>query len=567
MKVIIIGGVAGGASAAARLRRLDEQAEIIIFERSGYVSYANCGLPYYIGGVITDEAELTLKTPASFRSRFNVDVRVHHEVTAIDPAVKSVTVRDLESGRVFEESYDRLLLAPGAKPIVPPLPGIESRRVFTLRTVEDTLRIRRFIDERHPKSAVILGGGNIGIEAAENLRRLGMEVVIVERLPQLLRTLDSDMASLVHAEMRDNGVVLRLGSEAAGFEETDSGIRMLLKGGEALEADMVLLAVGVSPDAALARSAGLALGLRGSILVNDRMETSVPDIYAAGDAVQIKNAVSGQDALISLAGPANRQGRIAADNMAGFDSRYRGALGSSVTQIFRLTAACTGLTASAAADAGFDFERIVLSPQSHATYYPGAKSLTLKLVYEKQSLRLLGAQVVGYDGADKRLDVLATAIRAGFRADELGDLDLCYAPPYSSAKDPINLAGFMIENIATGKVRQVHWDELPSLPEGVTLLDTRTPSEYEAGHAEGFINLQLDELRGRLGELDRSKPVVVMCQTGLRSYIACRMLTQAGFDCRNFSGGYRFYAAVTKDMKPDESSYPCGQIKKNQKGS
>lgn len=560
MKVVIIGGVAGGASAAARLRRLDERAEIIVFERSGFVSYANCGLPYYIGGTIAEKRELTLQTPESFWNRFRIRVKTKHEVLAIDPAAKTVAVKDLSTGKTFTESYDKLVLSPGAMPTRPPLPGIDSEKIFSLRTVEDTLRIHDYVRREKPQSAVLVGGGYIGIEVAENLRELGLDVTIVQRPKQLMNTLDYDMATFVHAKLREKGIRLELGRSVSGFEERDGQILTLIDGQDPLPADLVLLAIGVTPDSGLAKQAGLALGIKGSIVVNDRMETSVPDIYAVGDAVQVKHAVTGRDALIALAGPANKQGRIAADNICGLDSRYRGSQGSSIIKVFDLTVASTGLTEKAAASAGIDTDCVVLSPGSHASYYPGARPMTMKVVFEKQTFRLLGAQIAGGEGVDKRIDVLAVALHAGMRADELKDLDLAYAPPYSSAKDPVNMAGFMVENLKRGLVKQWHWDEEPSLARdgSITLLDVRTSAEYERGHIDGFRNIPVDELRERLGELDRDKPLYVICQSGLRSYIACRILAQEGFDCRNFSGGYRFYAAVTKERGMGSCATPCG---------
>lgn len=560
MKVVIIGGVAGGASAAARLRRLDERAEIIVFERSGFVSYANCGLPYYIGGTIAEKRELTLQTPESFWNRFRIRVKTKHEVLAIDPAAKTVTVKDLSTGKTFTESYDKLVLSPGAMPTRPPLPGIDSEKIFSLRTVEDTLRIHDYVRREKPQSAVLVGGGYIGIEVAENLRELGLDVTIVQRPKQLMNTLDYDMATFVHAKLREKGIRLELGRSVSGFEERDGQILTLIDGQDPLPADLVLLAIGVTPDSGLAKQAGLALGIKGSIVVNDRMETSAPDIYAVGDAVQVKHAVTGQDALIALAGPANKQGRIAADNICGLDSRYRGSQGSSIIKVFDLTVASMGLTEKAAASAGIDADCVVLSPGSHASYYPGARPMTVKVVFEKGTFRLLGAQIAGGEGVDKRIDVLAVALHAGMRADELKDLDLAYAPPYSSAKDPVNMAGFMVENLKRGLVKQWHWDEEPSLARGgsITLLDVRTAAEYERGHIDGFRNIPVDELRERLGELDRDKPLYVICQSGLRSYIACRILVQEGFDCRNFSGGYRFYAAVTKERGMGSCATPCG---------
>ena len=563
MKVVIVGGVAGGATAAARIRRLDEQAEILVFERSGYISYANCGLPYYIGGVIENPQQLTLQTPESFFSRFRVHMKVHHEVTAIHPERKTVSVKKLESGEIFEESYDKLLLSPGAKPTQPRLPGVGIDKLFTLRTVEDTFRIKEYINNNHPKSAVLAGGGFISLELAENLRELGMDVTIVQRPKQLMNPFDSDMASFIHSEMRRHGIKLALGHTVEGFVEKEDGVEVLLKEEPSLCADMVVLAIGVTPDTYLAGEAGLELGIKGSILVNDRMETSIPDIYAVGDAVQVKHYVTGQEALISLAGPANRQGRIAADNICGGDSRYPGSQGSSVIKVFDMTAASTGLNETNAKKAGLDVDKVILSPMSHAGYYPGGRLMTMKVVFEKETYRLLGSQIVGYEGVDKRIDVLATAIHTGMKATELKDLDLAYAPPYSSAKDPVNMAGFMIDNLADGILKQFHLEDLASLPHdgSVTLLDARTAGEYRRGHIDGFVNIPVDELRERLGEIEAGKPVYVICQSGLRSYIACRILAGNGFDCYNFSGGFRFYDAVMHDRCLIETAFACGMDK------
>ena len=562
MKVVIVGGVAGGATAAARIRRLDEQAEIVVFERSGYISYANCGLPYYIGDVITDPEALTLQTPESFFSRFRVNMKVRHEVTAIHPEKKEVTVKNLETDEVFEESYDKLILSPGAKPTQPRLPGVGIDKLFTLRTVEDTFRIKEYINQNHPKSAVLAGGGFIGLELAENLRELGMDVTIVQRPKQLMNPFDADMASMIHSEMRKHGVKLVLGYTVEGFEERNGGVDVLLKDNAPLHADMVVLAIGVTPDTALAREAGLELGIKGSIVVNDRMETSVPDIYAAGDAVQVKHYVTGEDALISLAGPANKQGRIIADNICGGDSRYLGSQGSSVIKVFDMTAATTGINETNARKAGLDVDTVILSPMSHAGYYPGGKMMTMKVVFEKGTYRLLGAQIVGYDGVDKRIDVLATAIHAGLKATQLKDLDLAYAPPYSSAKDPVNMAGFMIDNISKG-LKQWHLHDADKLPRdgSVILLDTRTAREYSSGHIEGFVNIPVDELRERLDEIEPGKPVYVICQSGLRSYIATRILEGYGYEAYNFAGGFRFYDAVVNDRALIEKAYSCGMDK------
>ena len=560
MKVVIVGGVAAGATAAARLRRLDEQAEILIFERSGYISYANCGLPYYIGDVITDPEALTLQTPEQFFARFRVQVRVRHEVTALHPERKTVSVTDLATGRTFEESYDKLILAPGARPTQPRLPGVGLERVFTLRTVEDTFRIKEFIQKNKPRSAVLAGGGFIGLELAENLRELGMEVTIVQRPKQLMNPFDADMAALIHAEMRRHGVQLALGSTVEGFTPTNRGVEVLRKDEPSLQADMVVLAIGVTPDTALAKSAGLALGIKDSILVNDRLETSVPDVYAAGDAVQVRHVVTGQDALISLAGPANKQGRIIADNICGMDSRYTGSQGSSVVKVFSMTAAATGVNEKNARNAGFDPEAVILSPMSHAGYYPGGRLMTMKLVYDRPTLRVLGAQIVGYEGVDKRIDVLATAIHAGMTAPQLKELDLAYAPPYSSAKDPVNMAGFMAEDLDQGLVQQWRAEDEPTLPRdgSVQLVDVRTQAEYAAGHIDGFINLPVDQLREHLEQLDKTKPVYLVCQSGLRSYIASRILKGSGFACSHLTGGYRFYAAVVWDACLTARAASCG---------
>ena len=415
------------------------------------------------------------------------------------------------------------------------------------------------MDQHKPASAVMVGGGFIGLEVAENLRELGLDVTIVQRPRQLMNPFDADMASFIHSQMRKHGVKLALGHSVEGFAEKDGGLDVLLKDQPAIHADMVVLAIGVTPESTLAKDAGLSLGIKGSILVNDRMETSVPDIYAVGDAVQVKHYVTGENALIALAGPANKQGRITADNICGGDSRYPGSQGSSVVKIFDMTAATTGINEGSARKAGLDVDTVILSPMSHAGYYPGGKLMTMKVVFEKETYRLLGAQIVGYDGVDKRIDVLATAIHAGMKATDLKDLDLAYAPPYSSAKDPVNMAGFMIDNIAKG-LKQWHLADAGKLPRdgSVTLLDTRTVHEYSRGHIDGFQNIPVDELRDRIGELDPEKPVYVICQSGLRSYIATRILEGYGFEAYNFAGGFRFYDAVMNDRALVESAFLCG---------
>ena len=563
MKVIIIGGVAGGASAAARIRRLDETAQIIVLERSNYVSYANCGLPYFIGGVIREQAELTLQTPQSFWERFHIDVRVRNEAVDIDVKSKTVAIRRLDTGEIYHEQYDKLLLSPGAKPVVPHLPGVTSDRIFSLRTVEDTLRIRKFIEEYKPATAVLVGGGFIGLGMAENLTAMGISVTVIQRSNQLFAPMDADMASFIHAQMRSHGVKLELEKTVTGFSSKGGKPVTMIKDSEPISSDMVLLGVGVEPDTVLAEKAGLALGIRGAVAVNEYMETSVPDIYAVGDAVEVSHFVTGKKSLISLAGPANKQGRIAADNICGGNSMFKGTQGSSVIKIFEMTGAVTGINEKTAEAAGIVYDKVVLSPVSHAAYYPGGQTMYMKVLYEKETLRLLGAQIAGYEGVDKRIDVIAAAIRAGMTADKLAELELAYAPPYSSAKDPVNMAGFMIENLETEKVAQFHWNDVEKLKcdGSMTLIDVRTAEEFDSGHIKGFFNIPVDELREHIEEFDIKKPVYVVCQSGLRSYIACCILSQHGFECYNLSGGYGFYSAVMHEKQMAKSAYPCGMEK------
>ena len=563
MKVVIIGGVAGGATAAARIRRLDENAEIIIFERSGYISYANCGLPYYIGGVIEDKDNLTLQTPEGFYRRFRIKAHIEHEVTNIDTKNKTVSLTNIKTGTSFIESYDKLILSPGAKPILPDF-YTENERTFTLRTVEDTLKIRGFIEQNQPKTAVVIGGGFIGIEMAENLSELGIQTTIIQRGNHLLPTIDCDMASFIHASFRSRGLQLLLNSITEKMSMIDNKILLELSNGKQIYTDMVVIAIGVSPENTLAKKAGLELGLKGAIKVNSKMETSVPDIYAVGDAVQVKHYITMQDVVIPLAGPANKQGRIAADNICGLNSEYTGSQGSSVIKLFDMTVATTGINEQQAKSIGYNYEKVILTQNSHAGYYPNATAMTIKLIFEKESFKILGAQIVGYDGVDKRIDVIATAIRAGLRADELKDLDMAYAPPYSSAKDPVNMAGFVAENIKNGIVKQFYYEDISSLveKEDVILLDTRTPWEYMRGRAEGFINIPLDDLRERLGELDKTKKIYVMCQSGLRSYLATRILMQNGFDAYNFVGGFRLYSSIKYEELLSDRCYSCGMEKR-----
>ena len=557
MKVLIVGGVAGGASAAARLRRLDEKAEIIMFERGEYISFANCGLPYYIGGEINKKSALTLQTPQSFNSRFNVDVRVFNEVTAIDPEKKQVTVHNVQTGEDYTESYDELILSPGAAPLVPKMDGVDDPRVFTLRNIPDTVKIRDYVEEEFPESAVVVGGGYIGVEMAENLKKAGLKVTIVELADHVIAPLDGDMAAEVHRYLRDQGVELMLGKAVQSMEDKGGKLTLHLSEGE-IETDMVILSVGVRPDTALAQSAGLELNAKGAIVVNEHMQTSKEHIYAVGDAIEIVDFVTGKKGYVPLAGPANKQGRIAADNICGIKSSYKNTLGSSVLKIFDMTVAMTGVNERAAQAAGLDYDKVYTYSQSHASYYPGGHGISIKTLYEKGTGKILGAQLVGYDGVDKRCDVIATAIRAGMTAYDLTELELCYAPPFGSAKDPVNFVGYVIENTLTGKVKNFFWNDVEKLPRdgSVTLLDVRTPSEREAGHIPGFIHIPLDELRQRAGELPQDKPVYIHCHSGLRSYLACRMLTGLGYDCYNLSGGWRFYEiAVNDKLTPDHGCY------------
>ncbi len=561
MKVVIVGGVAGGASTAARLRRLNEDAQIIIFERSGYISYANCGLPYYIGGVIENKDELTLQTPESFWNRFRIDTRVKTEVVSINREKMTVLVHDLKTDKFYEESYDKLVLAPGAVAIRPNLPGIDDEKILTLRTVEDTLRIRDIVTNENIKSAVVVGGGYVGVEASENLKEIGIDVTIVDMQNQVLGQLDEDIVSFVHSHLKSKGVNLVLGNGVQGFESTDNGVNVKLDNHPLINADIVLLSIGVVPDSKLAKEAGLELSVRNSISVNDHMQTSDKNIYAVGDAVSILNTITNQLSTISLAGPANKQGRIAADNIAGLVSRYKGSVASSVLKVFDITIATTGINERVAKSRGIDYEKIIISPASHASYYPGGSVMTIKFLFDKVNERILGAQIAGFDGVDKRIDVIATAMQAGMKATELKDLDLSYAPPYSSAKDPVNMLGFVAENVMTDKVKHFYYEDLENLinDQNAILLDTRTDWEYNNGHAKGFdTHIPVDNLRERLGELDKSKKIYVMCQSGLRSYIACRILSQEGFVCYNFAGGYRFYKSVSENLFNEKCSTDCG---------
>ena len=543
MKVVIIGGVAGGATTAARLRRLDEHAEIVILEKGNFISYANCGLPYFVGGTIEDREDMELQTPASFHARFAVDVRARAEAVKIDTAAKTVTVKNLDSGEETEEAYDNLVIAPGASANVPGFVPRDDERIFTLRTIPDAVRIREYVLERKPKTAVVVGGGFIGLEVAENLIDRGVDVTLVGRAPHVLPNIDTDVAWDVHRHLKQNGLKLKCGVSLTGISRGEKSLFVETSAGS-LETDLLVMASGIRPDTQIASDAGIACDAQGYILVDEAMRTSAEGVYAVGDAVAVNEFLSGSSAHVALAGPANRQARIVADRIAGIPSVYHGSQRSFIIKLFDKTLAATGMTEKFALSQGFDCEKVHLYLGSHAGYYPGANMIAIKLLFDRKSGKVLGGQFFGAEGTDKRADVLAAAIRAGMTASELCDLELCYAPPYSSAKDPVNVAGMAAENIVTGRVKVFHWENLAELdPAAVTLLDVREPGEYRRGSIEGFINIPLSQFRAHLGELDPAKPVYVHCFSGMRSYIACRILTGHGFDCWNISGGYRLYAA------------------------
>lgn len=555
MKTLIIGGVAGGASAAARLRRLKEDEEIILLERGEYVSFANCGLPYYIGGVITERSRLTLQTPQSFKARFNVDVRVLNEAVSVNPQFKTVEIRNLKTGEIYSESYDNLILSPGARQVKPNIEGADAPNVFTLRNIPDMLEIKRYIENERPRRAVVAGGGYIGLEMAENLKRTGIETTVAEISEHLIPSLDSDMAANVHVHIRERGIDLRLNN---GIKAIIPG-RALLEDGE-LETDMVIICAGVRPDTQFLEGC-LPLNERGCIITDSHMRTGVPGIYAVGDAAEIKNYLTGEPAFIPLAGPANKQGRIAADNIAGIPSEYKGTQGSSIIKLFDLTAASSGLNEKTVAGLGLDYDKTYIYSASHASYYPGGANMCIKALWDKKILKLLGAQIVGTDGVDKRMDVLAAAIRLGARITDLAQLELCYAPPFSSAKDPVNMLGFVAENVINKKVKQFFWHDVEKLPRdgSVTLLDVRTRAEVSRGHIDGFKNIPLDSLRERMDEIPGNRPVYVHCHSGLRSYIACRILAGRGYDCYNLAGGWQLYERVINERKVPE--YICTQCR------
>jgi len=553
-KVLIVGGVAGGASAAARLRRIDEKAEIIMFEKGSYISFANCGLPYYIGGAIKERKNLLVQTAEAMKARFNIDVKELSEVIKIDRQRKVIEARNIKDGSIYEESYDVLVLSPGASPVKPPIPGIDSPNIYTLRDIPDTDSIKSFLDEKKPQNAVVVGGGFIGLEMAENLHRAGLKVDIVEALDQVMAPLDYEMAAIVHNHIRSKGCGLHLKDGVKAFEPEGDRTVVVLQSGKRIPADMVILSIGVKPNNILAREAGLEIGITGGIKVNEYLQTSDPDIYALGDAVEVTDYVSGNPALIPLAGPANKQGRIVANNIAGRRETYKGTQGTAIAKVFDMAAASTGVNEKTlkklGKELGKDYITTITHSASHAGYYPGGSAMAIKLVYTLQG-RVLGAQIVGYDGVDKRIDDIAIAVRHRMTVHDLQEFELAYAPPFSSAKDPVNMAGYVGSNVLNGDVKAAYWYEAMNADISRTfLLDVREPSEYQKGHIPNAVNIPLDQIRSRLKEIPKDKEIIVNCQVGLRSYIGVRILMQNGFDnVRNLSGGYKTYSAVEADMK------------------
>ena len=546
MKVIIIGGVAGGATTAARIRRVDESAEIILLEKGKYISYANCGLPYYIGGVIEEREKLFVQTPEAFSTRFRVDVRTENEVIFIDRKRKTVTVRQ-SSEDTYEESYDKLLISTGASPVRPPLPGIDLSGIFTLRNVADTDKIKAYIDSHAPRQAVVVGAGFIGLEMAENLHAQGAKVSIVEMGNQVMAPIDFSMASLVHQHLMDKGVNLYLEQAVASFERDGKGLKVTFKNGQSIAADIVILSIGVRPETNLARAAGLTVGPAGGIAVNDYLQTSDESIYAIGDAIEYRHPITGKPWLNYLAGPANRQGRIAADNILGAKIAYEGSIGTSIAKVFDMTVASTGLPGKRLRVEGIDYMSSTIHPSSHAGYYPDAMPMSIKITFDKQTGRLYGGQIVGYDGVDKRIDELALVIKHEGTIYDLMKVEQAYAPPFSSAKDPVALAGYVAEDIIVGKTNPIYWRELRDIEiENKFLLDVRTPDEFALGTLPGAVNIPLDELRDRLTELPKDRMIYTFCAVGLRGYLAYRILTQHGFEkVRNLSGGLKTYRAAT----------------------
>lgn len=551
MNYIIIGAVAGGASTAARLRRMDEQASIILFEKTDYISYANCGLPYYIGDVITDRNKLFVQTATSFKSRFNIDVRIRTEVTAIDPVEKTVTATNLFTGETYVEPYDKLVLSPGAEPIRPPLPGINEKGIFTLRNVSDTDFIKSYVQQFPSGKAVIIGAGFIGLEMAENLHNIGMDVTIVEMANQVMAPLDYPMAALVQQHIRSKGVNLYLNTTVTGFNRDENQLKVLIKGDEALEADVVILSIGVRPDTRLAAMAGLKIGEARGILVNEFLQTSDLDIYAVGDAIEFVSPITGLPTNTFLAGPANKQGRICANNIvSGNVYKYEGSINTAIAKVFDMTVAAAGVAVKQLKKLAIKHHVSTTFSGSHAEYYPGAEKMTIQLAFTPDKGKLLSAQVVGYSGVDKRLDLLATVIKRGGTIYELTEIEHAYAPPFSSAKDPVNIAGFVAENILSKRIKMFNWDEATSLDDDNVLLDVRTPEEFEKGRIGDAINIPIDELRSRIDELPQGKAIYVYCQIGLRGYLASRILLQNGFDqVFNLLGGYRLWDACYKEKE------------------
>ncbi|HPV43005.1 MAG TPA: FAD-dependent oxidoreductase [Spirochaetota bacterium] len=550
-RYLVIGGVAGGATAAARLRRLDEKADIIIYERGSHVSYANCGLPYYLGDVIRERNRLFVQTAAGFKNRFNIEARVGTEVTAINKKEKSILVKDLATGKISSSGYDRLVLSPGAEPVRPPIPGIDTDGIFTLRNVADTDRIKKHLHEKRPKKALVVGGGFIGLEMAENLRGLGIDVTVVEMADQVMANLDREIASEVHQQLASQGVELILKDGVISFEKTGNSIMTRLSSGREIEAGMVILSIGVKPDTKLAREAGLALGPRGGIAVNEFLQTSDPDIYAVGDAVEFTHPLTGQPVITFLAGPANKQGRIAADNIVnGNSKKYGGSIATAVAKIFSLTVASTGANEKMLKSSGIPYMASITHSASHATYYPGATQMSVKILFSPSDGTLYGAQIAGYDGVDKRIDVFSSVIGRGGNVRDLLEFDHAYAPPYSSAKDPVNIAGFAAENILDGLSRIIHWHEMTGLDLSSTvLIDVRTAGEFRMGTIPGAINIPVDDLRGRLDGIPRNKKIVIFCAVGLRGHVAARMMLQSGFsDVSNLAGGYKTYSLAMNNI-------------------
>lgn len=545
-RVLIVGGVAGGASCAARLRRLDETLEIVLFDRGPHVSFANCGLPYFVGDVIADEGALLVASPDLFRKRFDIEVRTRHEALAIDRERKILRVCDLEApGGAAErdERYDALVLSPGAAPIRPPLPGIDLPGIFAVRTIPDSVRIRSWIDERSPQRALVVGGGFIGLEMAENLARRGLDVTLLEKLPQVMPPLDAEMAAPVADHLRAEGVSLRLGDGLAGFAPSGEGLEARTESGARIEADLVILSIGVRPETQLAVGAGLALGDRGGIAVDDQMRTTDQHIWAVGDAIEVRDVLTGQEVIVPLAGPANRQGRIAAESICGRARSFRGVQATAVVGVFGLTVACTGASEKGLLRAGVvDFEKIYLHPGHHAGYYPGAKPIRLKLLFRPSDGKILGAQAVGREGVEKRIDVIAALVQMGATVRDLAEAELCYAPQFGGAKDPANLAGMIAVNHLDGLMPLADWKSLGDA--GTLLVDVREPDEYAAGHIEGAVNLPLSSLRDRYRELAADRPLAIYCGIGQRAYFATRFLAQHGYRAANLSGGFATYQAL-----------------------